>query len=462
MDNLSIREIAAAVKGRLVSGNPDAVASGVSTDARTIAPGELFFALKGERFDGHVFVPDAFAKGAAAAVVSNIPEDLLARGFAIIQVPDTLVALGDLAAHHRRRFAIPVVAVTGSVGKTTAKEMTARVLDQRFRVLKNEGNLNNEIGVPKTLFALSEEHQAAVLELAMRAKGEIRRLAEISRPTHALITNIGLSHVGILGSQQAIAEAKAEVLEFLQPPGRAILNADDDYFRFLADRSPAPVISFGIDRPADVGARRIEATEAPGVRFLLSCAEGEVPVELAAPGLHNVRNALSAAAVGLALGMDLAAIKAGLESFSPGAMRMEIRQIGDVRVLVDCYNASPASMEASLEVLRSLPRTGRRIAVLGDMKELGHEAEGAHRRVGSIAADIVEILMTVGELGRLIAEGARNAGMSGERIRSFQDNQEAAAALQRLLRPGDAVLIKGSRAMQMEEIVSALEGQGTV
>lgn len=457
MVSIKIDDVSKAVSGKAQDSISAREITGVSTDARSIAAGEVFFALKGEHFDGHHFVNDALKKGAACAVVSEIPQDIPIESPLII-VDDTLIAYGDLAAYYRTLFQIPIVAVTGSVGKTTARNMICSVLETRFKVLQNEANFNNEIGVPKTLFKLDRSYQVAVLEMAMRGRGEIRRLSEIAKPDYALITNIGLSHIGRLGSQDAIAEAKAEIFDFICKDGQAILNANDKYFGYLKGRSPVPVIAFGTHSSAMVRASQIEVTEDPGVKFLLETPSGSCPIRLKTPGRHQVLNALSAASIGHILGLSLDEIRRGLENFNSGSMRMEILSANGYRILSDCYNASPASITAALEILHTLSDVSERYAVLGDMKELGDESEKAHLQAGKEAATSADHFITIGEWSSEMARGAQMAGMTEDNIQTFKTNTEIIQYLKNNLHPGDAVLIKGSRAMQMEEIVRGLGG----
>lgn len=451
MQPTKISDVIAAAGGELVSGDKEGQATGVSTDTRTIRAGDLFFALIGENADGHDYVGAAMEKGAAAAVVSRPVE---AEG-TVISVPDTLAALGDLAAWYRRQFNVRAVAVTGSVGKTTTKEMIAAVLARRFRVLKNEGNYNNEIGVPLTVLQLGPEHQILVQELAMRLPGEIAELAEIVRPDIGVITNVGLSHIERLGTQDRIAAAKAELLEALQPEGLAVLNADDPYFGYLAGKSRGDVIAFA----ATAGDIRGEDVKVDGdgrPSFTVAVGQTRFAVKLPLVGEHNVPNALAAVAVGLSFGVPTGEIVRALEEFSPPEKRANVlNSLGGWRIFDDTYNASPASMMSALRTLAAMSGR-RRIAVLGDMRELGDVADRAHLEVGRVAAESgLSVLVTVGELGRRIADGAREAGFARS-IEEYRTSEEAAVALKEEVRPGDVVLVKGSRAMKMENVVEAL------
>ena len=454
MPSMTAERAIAAVQGRVIAGAPPAEFAGVSTDSRTVRPGELFAALPGERHDGHDFVAQALRQGAAAALVARPIED---AGGCLIQVPDTLVALGQLAAAHRAQFALPLIAVTGSTGKTTTKEMITAILARRGRVLKTEENFNNEIGVPMALLGLDQETDFAVIELAMRGLGQIAYLARIAQPSIGVITNIGPSHLELLGSLEAVAAAKAELLEALPPDGTAVINADDPYADLLRARSAARVVTFGADHPADVRAVEVALDDRAAARFRLVAPFGEADVALGVPGRRNIHNALAAAAAAVAAGASVCDVARGLGSVASARHRLEVIEApGGFRVVDDCYNASPASVSMALEVLTALPG-GRKFAVLGDMRELGPAADPLHRQIGEEAGRVVERLITVGQLGRAIAEGARS-GLNEGRVEWAADNSRAAERLLGWLRPGDVVLVKGSRAMAMEEIVRRLVG----
>jgi UDP-N-acetylmuramoyl-tripeptide--D-alanyl-D-alanine ligase len=434
-------------------------------------PGELFFAIPGEKFDGHRFIQQAFARGAVAAVVnaSRLPAGLQPSR-PLIYVQDVVAALGDLAATLRRRQPLHVVGITGSVGKTTTKDLTASVLAQKYQVLRNEGNFNNEIGVPLTLLRLQPQHEAVVVEMAMRGREQIRHLARLAQPQVGVITNIGVSHLELLGSQEAIADAKGELLEELPPEGVAILNRDDAFFNRLCAKAPK-VISFGRDPQSDVSGQVLReemgAQNGPqgdrGTHFRLWSRHFEVQpfeAQIQSPGRHQLYNALAATAVGLSLGVSPEGIATGLGAAMVSHWRMELlRTPSGILVLNDAYNASPDSMVAALETLADQPDPGRRLAVLGDMRELGDLAEEAHREVGRRVVECgVAYLITVGNLGLEIATGAANAGMPESWICRCAGNAEAVARVLERIRPGDVVLVKGSRALQMEEIVRGITG----
>jgi UDP-N-acetylmuramoyl-tripeptide--D-alanyl-D-alanine ligase len=456
MPELSREMVLAATGGRIAGPELPAILRGVSTDTRTLQPGSLFVALRGDRFDGHDFIAQAFEKRAGAAVVSREVE---AAG-PLLLVPDTLEAFGALAAAHRSTLAPQVVAVTGSTGKTTTKEMIAAVLARGWKTGKTPGNYNNEIGVPLALLGLDPSYQAVVVELAMRGRGQIGYLARMARPQVGVVTNIGFSHLELLGSREAIAEAKAELLVNLPDQGTAVLNADDEFFSFLQERSSAPVISFGQGPEADVRVDRLVVREDGGTNFVLTGAHGEVKVSLRAPGRHHALNAAATAAAAFSLGAEPEWITSGLEAFEGAEMRSQIAQSpGGYLVIDDCYNAAPDSMRVALELLADLPGE-RKWAALGDMKELGPLAPDWHREIGELAAGMgVTGLITLGELGHYIAEGG-SAAASLSYVAEAGSNEEAADMLRQRVSPGDVVLVKGSRAMQMEEIVNALMRPG--
>lgn len=447
----------------------------ISTDSRAIRRGDLFVALRGDRFDGHEFVPAVLAKGAAGVIVHDEyrlpPSSAAVRRIDgrsapfIFGVRDTLFAYQQLATHHRSRFDIPLVAVTGSNGKTTTKEMVAAVLAQRWRTLKTEGNFNNRIGVPHTLFRLTARHQAAVIEMGVDQQGQTTRLCEIVRPTIGLITNIGPDHLEFFGSMEGSAQAKAELLDMLPADGTAILNADDPYFDYLASRAQCRVVSFGFSEMADVRASGVTSDARQGTAFRLHLPGKSRPttVRIKVHGTHNVTNALAAAAVGVALSLSGSMIAQGLGRFRPAAMRSQVVTHHGVHIINDCYNANPASMKAALQLLAQWSPARERIAVLGDMLELGSETRQMHREVGQfLATQELSRLIVCGALGRDIAEGARKGGMAGSQIEEVADAAAAADHLKRTVRQGDVVLVKASRGMKMEQVVQVLTGMRAV
>jgi UDP-N-acetylmuramoyl-tripeptide--D-alanyl-D-alanine ligase len=373
-----------------------------------------------------------------------------------IRVADTLTAFGRLGQAVRERSAATVLAVTGSTGKTTTRDMLAGIMRLDRPTLSSVGSENNEIGVPRTLLQLTDAHEAVVLEFAMRGAGQIARLADMARPQIGIVTNVGLSHIGLLGSREAIAAAKAELIEALEPTGRAVLNADDPLVARMATQACCPVISYGLGE-AQVRAESIQAA-ASSVSFRLDLAGERAEVVLPIPGRHNVYNALAAAAAAHVAGVKLETIRRGLETYEGMPMRARIaRGQGGVTVLDDTYNASPDSVRAALDMLQELTTEGRGIAVLGPMLELGDFAADEHRAIGeAVAAAGVAVLVTVGELAAEIAYGAERAGQPAGTVHRTATNAEALAVLRETLSPGDAVLVKGSRAAAMEDIVRGL------
>ncbi|HSN92172.1 MAG TPA: UDP-N-acetylmuramoyl-tripeptide--D-alanyl-D-alanine ligase, partial [Anaeromyxobacteraceae bacterium] len=405
-------EIAAATGGRWL-GAPPAQVAGVSTDTRTLAAGCLFVALRGERFDAHQFLPEAAARGASAAVVA---EGLAGPGPAplpAIAVKDTLAALGALARLHRRRFAVPVVAVTGSNGKTTTREMIAAILATRGPVLKSEGNLNNEVGVPLTLFRLEESHRAAVIEMGMSHPGEIARLAAVAEPQVGVVTNAAPSHLEGLGSVEGVADAKAELYRGLPPGGVAVANADDARMLRRAQESGRRLVTFAVGRGrrGDVAVLEILEQTPEGLRFLLGVGNREIEVRLPLVGAHNAANAAAAACAAISLGCTDREIVAGLAAARPPGRRLRLERLPSGVLLVDdCYNANPLSMSAALRTLSELGGGSRRVAVLGDMLELGTFEGEAHRGLGAEAARSgVALLAAFGPRSRETLAAARAA-----------------------------------------------------
>jgi len=496
-------EIAALTGGRVAAGDPAARVTGLAWDSRKVAPGDCFVALVGERVDGHDYAGQAAASGAACVLAARPVE---AAGAAVVVCPDPLLGLGQLGRAIRDRHPhLTVVGVTGSVGKTTTKEMVAAVLAERFRVFRTKGNLNSEVGLPASLAGLTDADEVAVLEMGMRALGEIAYLASIARPQVGVVTNVGITHLELLGTRENIALAKSELVRALPADGDAVLNADDPMVRAMAEATPARVWFYGLtareaaaewaarhgaaaggetaagdgrwvtaveahpagdrpagDRPACGPAAGDPASAAAmGQRFRLVSHLGEVEVDLPAPGSHNLLNALAAAAVGLSRGMSLAEVARGLARFENAGNRMRPVNAGGVCILDDTYNAAPASVIAALEVMRSLAGpSGRCVAVLGEMYELGAMEVEGHRQVGTAAARLADELVAVGALGRHIAAGARAALAAADvrlaAIHEVPANGDAIEHLKRTLRRGDTVLVKGSRGMAMEEIVQAL------
>jgi len=423
----------------------DAEFSGVSTDTRTLARGDLYVALVGPNFDGHDFVDVAAGKGAIGALVSRH----LDAGIASVQVADTRLGLGQLAAHWRRQFRIPVIAVTGSNGKTTVKNMIAAILNAAGPALATQGNLNNDIGVPLTLLRLKPGDRYAVIEMGMNHPGEIDYLTRLACPTVALINNAAAAHLAGLGSVEAVARAKGEIYAGLGADGIAIVNADDTYadlWRALA--APHRVITFGLDRPADVSAEY--QLDAGGSTIHLKTPHGGISMRLSLLGRHNVMNALAASSASLAAGVSLADIQAGLEKLKSVSGRLEVKRgRNGARVLDDTYNANPGSLAAGVEVLKAA--SGERVLVLGDMGELGESARDIHRRVGQLAKSLgIEHLYAVGELTQDAVEAF------GKGAQHFTSHEALTKSLRKNMHGGMTVLIKGSRLMKMERVVAGI------
>jgi UDP-N-acetylmuramoyl-tripeptide--D-alanyl-D-alanine ligase len=433
---------------------------GVSIDSRTLESGEAFVAIRGHRQDGHAFVGEAIRRGAGAVVVTHLPAGLdLPPEVGVVVVDNTTHALQRLGAFHRRRFTIPVVAITGSNGKTTTKELAALALGRRFSVLKATGSFNNQWGLPLTLLDLAPAHQAAVIELGMNAFGEIAALAQLAQPTIGVVTTIGPAHLEFLGSLEGVQKAKGELVQAIPPEGLVVLNADDPLVAALAGDARGRVVTYG--RAADANVRVDDVTTSPaGVGFRVSAAGAIVEVRLTLQGAHNAWNAAAALAVALELGVPLAEAAAALGDASPIKGRLVWRGAGGVRILDDTYNANPASLRVALDVLRDArtvlpPGGGRAWVVLGDMLELGAASDAAHREAGArIAALPAAGLVTVGPAARLAAAAARLGGCPD--VSTCETPEEAARQVAERMAPGDRVLIKGSRGMQLERAVATL------
>ncbi len=468
MNNWRIADIVAYTRGTLVQGSPQQSVGGVSIDSRTVQNGALFVALRGERFDGHWFVPEAVQKGAVAVLVSEaqaIPSGLRTQDGqvpAVVVVPDTLQALQAFAHAHRRHYAGTVIAVTGSSGKTTVKEMMAAVLQTRFATFKAPGNLNNHIGVPLAVLQLPLSTTVAVFELGMNHLGEIRHLCRIVQPRVGVITNIGLAHVGYLGSIERIQQAKGELIDALDASAVAVVNADDPRALALGKRVRGRLITFGQGAGAEVRGYIRQEQGCAGLWCVLELRGSRWELHLSTPGSHNLLNALAAAAVGVALEVPSPCIVAGLQNYRGMHGRLMVHQTPDGMVVVDdTYNANPQSMRAALTFLQQVPGEGRRIAVLGDMLELGEAGPTLHEEIGMIAARSgLAYLITLGSLAQLIAQGAIKAGMPAARIYSALDQHDVLALLSHLARPQDIILFKGSRGMAMERLVQALCARG--
>jgi UDP-N-acetylmuramoyl-tripeptide--D-alanyl-D-alanine ligase len=461
---LTIEEVLRATGGKLLQGKENAFFQGISTDSRTVAGGELFIALKGARFDGHHYAAEALKKKAGGVLIEEDKAgDIRWNGYrsrAVIAVKDTLFALGDIARNWRRKYGTPMVALTGSNGKTTTKEMIAACLSSTFPVVKTKGNLNNLIGVPLTLLTLTEKERVVVLEMGMNVPGEIRRLTEISEPDVGLITNIQTVHLEGMGSLERLKEEKGELFRRMREDGTILVNQDDPRVVDLASRYPGQKITFGIEHPADVMAKEVQLHGAEGTSFTLILEEEAMEVHLQLLGKQFVPNALSAIAVACLFGVEVSRAKEALENFQPFPMRMEVAPLKGGEILInDAYNANPSSMELALETLVEAKGKGRAIAVLGDMLELGDFSEEAHQRIGQKMSELsIDFLLAMGEKAPVVIESAIRHGFPRGKARIVENHSEAVSLLRQMIQKGDWILIKGSRGMAMEKIAEGLAG----
>ncbi|HEX7472974.1 MAG TPA: UDP-N-acetylmuramoyl-tripeptide--D-alanyl-D-alanine ligase [Candidatus Limnocylindrales bacterium] len=453
----SAADVARVTGGRLLRSSDRPIRGG-AVDSRRVEPGQAFVALPGERTDGHAFLERAAAAGAGALIVSR-PLDAAALealgDVTVVLVRDGLHALGTLAAAWRRRFAPLVVGITGSIAKTSTKEAVAAVLGRRFTTLRSEGNQNNEIGLPLTLLRLGPEHEAVVLEMGMYIGGEIADLAALAAPRIGVVTAVQPVHLSRIGTLDAVERAKAELVEALPADGTAVLNADDPRVARMAASTAARTMTYGFDPAADVGAEQVVPAGAAGMRFTLRIGGTRRPVATPVLGRHGVHNGLAAAAVGSAAGCTLDEIVAGLAAGWAAPHRDRLVRAGDVTILDDSYNASPGSVLAALDLLATLPAS-RRVAVLGEMLELGDAHESGHREVGRATAPLVGLLVVVGPGAGALAEGAIEGGLAAERILRVADAEAALEVLRPRLRVGDTILVKGSRGIALDGLVERL------
>ena len=464
MENCEIRELIKAVSGKIIQGDRDFLINRISIDSRTLIPGDLFFAIIGPNFDGHDFIFEAFNKGAVGVVVCKDASTLfqneqIDKNKIVIEVKNTLSALQDWSKYYKHKFKTFNICVTGSNGKTTTKEIIAYILSQEFPLLKTSGNYNNEIGIPLTLLQLNKSHKLLVAEMGMRGLGEIRTLTNFISPDLAVITNIGEAHIGLLGSKNNIFKAKSELLQSLDKEGIAILNRDDPYFlKMLEIVKDKKVYTFGIENKSDIMACNIRMVNDKGMRFVLEVQNGKSrDIYFPLLGRHNVYNALAASAAAFALETELDLIERGLSSFKPLDLHMQLSNFNQgIKILNDSYNASPLSVKSALETLAEAAQNNRKIAILGDMLELGEKADFYHREIGKEAVKLsINILITIGQGGKIIAQSYKEEGMAKERVFSFEKNEKInlAKKLLSLTKPGDFILLKGSREMKMEEIL---------
>ncbi|MFA6142585.1 MAG: UDP-N-acetylmuramoyl-tripeptide--D-alanyl-D-alanine ligase [Candidatus Omnitrophota bacterium] len=453
---MRIGEIVKIARGRLLTGNPDANVdlAKVSTDSRAIGKGEFFIALKGPSFDGNDFVREVLDKGAIGAIVSRSDSRNKNSGKILIQVKDTTKALQDIAACHRRKFKIPVIAVTGSNGKTTTKDMVWSVLSSKYNVLRNEGTKNNHIGVPQTLLKLTDKHQFCVLELGTNHKGEIERLSEISAPDVAVITNIGASHLEFLNNLDGVCEEKTDILKALKNrKALAILNGDDDHLSAVKPRG-IKIIRYGLKSSNNYAAVNMP----PKGDHLTFVVNGKMVFELNLLGVHNIYNALAAIACGRYFGLNYRLIREALFNFRPTSMRLNLKKVAGVDIIDDTYNSNPSSMAGALDVIKYYPAKSKWV-VAGDMLELGQHSERFHKMAGrDIARAGIDGLVTFGKFSRHILSQAKRSGMKSSRLWHCSDHKKAAKVLKSVIKSGDVVLLKGSRGMKMESVLEELKG----
>ena len=459
METRTLQFIANACGGKLLHGRRTATATNVCTDSRRAQPGEVFFAIKGDKFDGHDFLSEVAAKGVAAVVVSSrhAPQNL--PSCSVISVECPRAALGLLAVAYRAEFDLPVVAVAGSNGKTTTKELLAAVLRQRFKTLWSEASFNNDIGVPLTLLQLKKAHQAAVVEVGTNHPGELAPLLRMAQPQYGVITNIGREHLEFFGDEAGVAQEEGTLADLLPASGKLFVNGDDKWTRKLAGRTRAEVVRVGTGKTSDWCAADIRV-ERDGLKFVVKSPFSEFAGEyqLRLLGRHQVSNALFAIAVGAELGLQREEIQRGLSECQPAKMRLQKCEMHGVTILDDSYNANADSMLAALALLKELPGNGRRVAVLGDMAELGVQSEAAHAEVGRRAAELgVGQLFAVGKMAGAMAAAARAAGLN--RVMEFAEVDTAARAVKNFVKPGDVLLLKASRATRLERVTEVLQAE---
>ncbi|MDI6821724.1 MAG: UDP-N-acetylmuramoyl-tripeptide--D-alanyl-D-alanine ligase [Actinomycetota bacterium] len=461
---LTVSQILLATNGELLNGLPQRVINDISIDTRTLKPGDLFIPIKGDHYDGHQFLKCALEKGAFGFLTQKWDKALknifgeLKEETIVIRVEDGLKALKDLAQYLRGQLRVEVVGITGSTGKTCTKDMLANVLSQRMKVIWSERNYNNEIGVPLTILKAEQGTQILVVEMAMRGLGQIRELAEIAHPTIGLVTNVGKTHFEFLGSEELIAQAKSELVEAIPEDGIVFLNQDDFWTERLKSLSLAQVLTFGLSELSNFRACDINVDSMGKPSFKILSNRGDIWVNLPILGRHNVYNALATFAIASYLGLPLEDIKNGLETCTLSGMRMQLLTTPKgITILNDAYNANPTSMRAALIALGDIKSQSRKIAVLGDMLELGEITDVSHFELGKFVKEVgVNTLITVGERSKRIAEGALQSGMDSKEVISCDTSTEAARILNRMLEQGDIVLIKASRAMKLEEVADSL------
>ncbi len=454
---LTVREIIIATGGVLLNGDEDTLINGITIDSRKIDGNDLFIPLIGENFDGHKFIADSVKKGIKAILISK-SEYAKKHNVLTIQVNDTLKALQNIAKYYISKFNIPIIAVTGSTGKTSTKDLITSVLKQKYKTLSNIGNFNNHIGVPLTVFSLESDHEVAVIEMGMSNLGEIDLLADIVRPDIGVITNIGLSHIEHLKTQQNIMNAKMEIANYFNESSMIIVNGDDKYLKKINDTDlNYKKCLVGLDKHNSIQGVNIKDMGIEGTSFDIVYEGNTYPFIVKAPGIHNVYNALCAFVVAITLGVSIQLIQKGISQYKSSHMRLNVFTTDkDIVIINDAYNASPDSMKAALSVLAKFNEK-RKIAILGDMLEMGKYTEQGHYDIGCFAAENTDILITVGKSSKFIAKGAEDRGFEKSNIFVCTDNEQAKSKLNDLLKKGDTVLVKGSRGMKMEEIVEYIQ-----
>jgi len=455
MKPLTLETICKEVGGTLFgSGNPKTLVDNIVTDSRKIQVGDFFVPIKGENFDGHQFLKQVYEQGAVCSfsAMDFIPPE----GKNCIKVADVRIAMGDLARYLLELFQVPVIAITGSVGKTTTKNIIASVLAQKYNVHKTGGNYNNDLGLPLTVFEMNENHEVVVLEMGMSAFGEIHYLSSIAKPDIGVITNVGIAHIEYLGSREGILKAKCEIFDFMKPNGIAILNGDNDKLQELEGECSFPIDWIGIDNKKGIWAKQIQSNGIENISCVLVTPKGEIPVTIPVPGEHMVLNALLAAAVGIRLGLTLEEIKQGIEIFQSDKMRMAVNKTkSGFTVIDDVYNANPISMKASVDVLSEA--TGHKVAILGDMYELGMDEKKLHGEVGAYAVEKgIDVLVALGPISISMAEKAKEVG--GKEIYHYDTQEEFWEKGFGIFQKGDTILIKASRGMQLEKTVEKIQG----
>lgn len=446
------------VKGRLLA-PPEITINQVSTDTRTLKEGALFIAIKGDRFDGHHYIDQAISKGATLVMVQDGTK--LSKDIPTIVVSDTLEALAKFAAEYRKLFDIPIVAVTGSVGKTSTKEMIATILSARYNVHKSKGNFNNEIGLPLSVLELDDMHEVAVFEMGMRGFDQINLLSKIVKPQIAIITNIGISHIEKLGSRQNILKAKLEILEGLHEDGVVILNGDDELLSGLKGLLRFKTLFYGINEDLNIWAYDLISKGESGVEFHVKTPKSDMSLFIAAPGIHNVHNALAGIAVAQTLNMSENEIKKGLEGLTGIEMRLSIEDKNGIKYINDSYNAAPDSVMAAIDVLCEIAGKSRKWAVLGDMLELGDWAEEAHKKIGRLISQLgIEYMVGIGSLAKWYIEGIQEDPHSQTVAKLFDKMSNAKPYIQTLTQKGDVLLFKGSRIMKLDVLVDELLNEG--